>query len=336
MRIVGNQQEIKNLHKRLVRSLDKFKSEGINILTGHKGESLRVDAHYSEELNIWWSFGEAEGKSGRRYWNAFGLGRPTKNRLVNIICEINYPFNGINKRVAAAWLEDEGEHVLIHSGKIGGGRAGIGKRPFQQRYAGSFADLTLPELTGKYTEIGNLDNPRLPYQIKFFVEEVARIKAEIVSSNQSSGSSSDPRDEIKTTFTEEFSGTKEYENSGKVVSNCDHGLVVSALKSIVETRGYQVANDSPRDLYIYNNRPQITHVFEVKTAISSQSIFTAVGQLLVNNARISPKPKLIYVVPKELNNNLRKTLAKLDIIPLIYDWSNSKATFKNIEGVLKQ
>ena len=47
MRIVGNQQEIKNLHKRLVRSLDKFKSEGINILTGHKGESLRVDAHYS-------------------------------------------------------------------------------------------------------------------------------------------------------------------------------------------------------------------------------------------------------------------------------------------------
>ena len=127
MKIVQDQNKIRRLHAKLKRSLDKYKSEDLQVLTGHKGNSYYVDAAYSKELNIWWDIaGIVEGNSGERFWNAFGIGRPRENKLAHIICEINYPNGGINKRVAAAWVEENGEYVLIHSGKIGGGRKGIG------------------------------------------------------------------------------------------------------------------------------------------------------------------------------------------------------------------
>ena len=336
MKLITDRKEIERLHNKLVSSLNQYKTEDIRVLTGHMGESLHVDASYSEELNIWWNIDIVEGNSGERYWNAFGIGKPKPNKLAYIICEINYPTSGINKRVAATWVKEAGEYVLLHSGKIGGGRKGIGKISFQEKFAGSFVESPLEELSGKYTEIGNLNNPNLPHQIKFFVEEVARIKDEIVNPTSSVAKNSiDPLEILKTTYNEEFTGTKQYNgNSNKITSNCNHGLVVNGLKEALEDKQYKIANDQARDLYIYNETPQITHVFEIKTSLNSQIIFTAIGQLLVNSARIEPLPKLVFVVPEKLNINLTKTLQKLNITQLVYTFKNNKPIFKDIETKL--
>ncbi|WP_298308617.1 hypothetical protein [Flavobacterium sp.] len=335
MKLVTDKKEVLKLHNKLVDSLAQYVSEEINVLTGHIGNSLHVNAYYSQELNIWWYFDISEGKSGVRYWNAFGIGKPKENKLSNIICEINYPLEGINKRVAAVWVKEGNEYVLLHSGKIGGGRKGIGKLSFQENFAGSFVESSLEELSGKYTEIGNLNNPNLPQQIKFFVEEVARIKNDIVNNTTTTKNKVNPLEKLKTTYNEEFSGTKEYLGKGVMItSNCNHGLVVNGLKELLTGKDFLVANDQQRDLYIYNNKPQITHVFEIKTTINSQVIFTAVGQLMVNNARIEPMPKLIFVVPEKLNNNLTLTLKKLNIEHLVYTFKNNKPFFKDLETKL--
>ena len=66
--------------------------------------------------------GKCSGKSGIRYWNAFGIGKPIPGKLAHIICEINYPESGLNSRVAANWVKDGNDILLVHNGKIGGGR----------------------------------------------------------------------------------------------------------------------------------------------------------------------------------------------------------------------
>lgn len=337
MKLITERKEIEKLHKRLVSSLNNYKTEDIRVLTGHMGDSLYVDASYSDQLNIWWYFDISEGKSGERYWNAFGIGKPKENKLSNIICEINYPTEGINKRVAAIWIKDADEYILLHSGKIGGGRKGIGKNSFQEKYIGEFKVFPLDDSSGKYTEIGKLSSPTLPHQIKLFVEEVDRIKHEIVSNATppKTQTKTELVDNLKTTYNDEFSGIKEYIGKESTMTlNCNHGLVANGLKEQLAEKGFKVANDQQRDLYIYNNSPLITHVFEIKTSINSQVIFTAVGQLKVNNARIEPQPKLIFVVPEKLNNNLILTLKKLNIEQLVYTFKNNKPIFKDLDTKL--
>lgn len=332
MKLISDKAELKRLHKKLESSLNHYVTEKIYVLTGHMGNSLHVDAFYSEEFNMWWYFDILEGKSGVRYWNAFGTGKPKENKLSNIICEINYPVEGINKRVAAVWVKQGNDYILLHNGKIGGGRKGIGKLPFQEKYIGEFKDFPLAELSGKYTEIGNLNSSTLPQQIKLFVDEVDRVKKEIVSSTLSNKTAAMSLEKLKTTYNEEFSGTKEYFDKGRIItSNCSHGLVANGLKEQLMEKGFKVANDQQRDLFLYNDTPKITHVFEIKTTISSQVIFTAVGQLMINNARVEPKPKLIFVVPEKLNKNLIQTLKKLNIHQLVYTLKNKKPIFKDLD-----
>jgi len=332
MRVITQEHEVAKLHKKLVKKLNAFSSEKIRALTGHMGNSFETDVYYSEELNIWWDMsGFSEGKSGVRYWNAFGIGKPKPKKLAHIICEMNYPKEGINKRVAANWIQDGNEYLLVHSGKIGGGRKGVGKTGFIENYNGVFEETDSPNLPTEITVIGNLKDENLPYQIKNFVFEAQRIKAVLV--NQSyENITTDPLEKIKHSFNEEFVGTKEYKHrKGKVSATANHGLVVNNLKKLIEDKSVLVANDQQRDLYIYNKKAKIETVFEVKTSLKSQSIFTAVGQLFVNNARLKPIPRLIYVIPEKPNNNLTKTLQKLNIETLVYTLAEGKTNFNNLE-----
>jgi 5-methylcytosine-specific restriction protein A len=75
-------------------------------------------------LGIWLAC-DVIGKS--RYWNAFGTRNPKQNKMVPIGCEINFPLFGIDRRVSGGVAEDEtGRLSLVHRGRIGGGRKGIG------------------------------------------------------------------------------------------------------------------------------------------------------------------------------------------------------------------
>jgi hypothetical protein len=334
MRVVINKSEVSKLHKKLVAQLREFETERIRVFTGHKGENFIKKVSYSAELNIWWDMGDTvEGNSGRRYWNAFGIGKPDIERLDNIICEINYPVEGVNKRVAANWVVEGNDALLVHSGKIGGGRAGIGKNGFIKHYSGVFEQIDIDDLPEKITVVGKLGDISLPFQIKNFIYEVARIKDIIVKKPFERKKT--PLQIIEHSFNEEFVGTKEYKGKKrKISSTVNHGLIVNTLKECITSKGYLVANDQQRDLYIYNKKASIETVFEIKTSLTSQSIFTAVGQLLVNNIKLKPAPKLIFVIPEKPNFNLMKTLKELQIEVSVYAWEKGRPKFKNLDTLL--
>lgn len=332
MRLITDKKEIEDLHLKLKKSLEKYKTENLKTKTGHKGYSGVTRVSYSKELNIWWDLdGIAKGNSGERYWNAFGINRPEEKEIQHIVCEINYPVKNTNWRIAGLWAMIENNYVLLHNGKIGGGRKGIGKNGFIDNYTGKFEEFEIEGKLKKYTIIGNLNDKNLPYQIKNFIYEVDRIKSLLVSKKNKSDFA-DPLETIKHSFNEEFVGTKEYKHrKGKVSSTANHGLVVNNLKKLIEEKGKLVANDQQRDLYIYNNKAKITTVFEVKTSLKSQSIFTAVGQLYVNNIKLNPMPRLVYVIPELPNKKLLETLDKLNIEVLVYTLKKGKTNFHNLE-----
>lgn len=87
-------------------------------------------------------------------------------------------------------------------------------------------------------------------------------------------------------YLREFSGSK----GGPIQINLDyvsyHGDVVDALKSRLDSRldkGAAATNSPLIDLLVHKNGA-LTDVFEVKTNAARQTLYTAIGQLVVHSA----------------------------------------------------
>lgn len=149
-------------------------------IIGYQGGNLEVSDLHADH-RIWF----ISSKSGDRYWNAFGLADKLNISTSNsITVEINSPFSGENARVAGLFArESDGSIYLLHRGKIGGGRVGVGKQAFLDWSKQKLTTVRLPN--GKTTDailVGKLESPSLSLDIARFVYAVANFKA--IISNQ--------------------------------------------------------------------------------------------------------------------------------------------------------
>lgn len=117
-----------------------------------------------------------------RYWNAFGLSSSLQaGRSNDITVEINSPLEGVNRRVAGLFARSAtGRLALLHTGRIGGGRQGVGKEQFLGTYEGN--DVTIDDGRGAGDEraallLTYLDDPNAVQYIADFVLAVAQFKS---------------------------------------------------------------------------------------------------------------------------------------------------------------
>jgi len=129
--------------------------------------------HVWSNSDFWYTSFEItdEMESVPRFWNAFGVASELSDKKSNnIAVEINIPTQGINRMVAGffATTPNNKEIFLFHRGRIGGGRAGIGKKAF----LGWYPDNTI-EVEGKNNSI---DNGILVGEInsKSFLDDLAK------------------------------------------------------------------------------------------------------------------------------------------------------------------
>lgn len=269
-------------------------------------------------------------ENGNRYWNAFG-NRLQESGSHNIIVEINPPKDGPNQRMAGAFVRDEeGRIYLAHSGKVGGGKQGIGMSAFLDFWRGAdMVDVICPEdRTRKMILVACLDSPRFLQQVAHFVHEVAQFKQggprTLLPAQQEHG------------FTPEFQGTRKgYQAKGVVEASCDHGVVVSALAQALEkTSGLEAKNDGQRDLFLVSDSGRISTLFEVKTDLSTTSIYTGLGQLMLHGARTDAAPRRILVVPGEPDTPTQQALARLGVSVLTYTWKANRPEFAGLVEVI--
>lgn len=152
---------------------------------GFQGGGHRCDVYWHGRLGVWGLFEPSIAKG--RYWICYGLENPVDSPMLTITVETNPPIEGVNRRCAGTFLkDDQGDLYIAHSGRVGGGRKGIGKKAFRI-YAQNKTWNEVIWPNGNRSEvmvICRLDLPDLPARTAEFVHQVARFKVSVVSDTQ--------------------------------------------------------------------------------------------------------------------------------------------------------
>ena len=147
---ISDKKEIAKINNIFKKKLFSFANEIIPIVIGYQGKSLDFKINYFKDEDIWWANTKAVNNENR-FWNSFGLGKPEKYKHYSITGEINYPFEGYDRKIAGIWARDEKNgYFLLHSGKIGGRRKGIGKSLFNDNFRGERAEVVIDNETFEY------------------------------------------------------------------------------------------------------------------------------------------------------------------------------------------
>jgi len=326
IKIITDKKRIAELHRKFQNQLSVFLNDEITGWIGYPSGSFEDKIKYSSELNIWISHNEQPN----RFWNGFGVGKPREGKNNPLNGEINFPFEGINRRVAGVFAqEDNGKILVLHRGRIGGGKPGIGKNYFKDNFRGDFVIAIDSDRETEFCLVGELNSNHFPKQVANFIKEIYRVK------NINKGEkTTDFEDLNKFSFTDEQSGQTETERTGATKIERTHGIIVNALAKELETRKCKIGNDRNRDLFIHQNN-KITTLFEIKTSSSTQNLYSAVGQLIIYSIPIKNDVKLVIVIPEKLNKIVTKRLWQLGIRILYYEWTNGNPEFIELNKILK-
>jgi hypothetical protein len=325
IKIIEDAKQIQKLHKLFHEKLNTTFSNKIECRVGFPSGNFENTVRYSNELGIWLSILQVEN----RFWNGFGIGKPKEGANNSLVGEINFPHEGINRRIAGAFAKDSNGNILVlHRGKIGGGKKGVGKNLFLSKFYGDFIEAIDGEKETEFCLIGDLNSKLFPNQVSFFIHEVYRIKNQVDDSTQPSFSHL-----TKFNYTDEHSGTTITERSEPILIERTHGLVVDALNKKLKSKGFHTANDKNRDLFIHIDR-KIKILFEIKTSSATQCLYSAIGQLLLYSIPIKNNPKLVAVLPTKLQKLVAERFSTIGIDILYYKWNKEKVEFINIENIL--
>ncbi len=329
LRVLDDESAIKRYRRQFIKSFKPFIDEKIPVNLGHPGATVKAKVLWSERLGIWMV---NEKTSGNRYGHAFGAEKPAGTSHIPITCEINFPVKGIDRRMGGALAEDRnGRIVVVHRGRIGGGKKGVGKALFDDHYRGVWAIMEDGSAETTVALIGVLNSPRFVRQVSQFVRKVDRLK-DLFSSRTAQVEMS--FDELH--FREELIGVSYADPLTDPASMCDHGLIIKDLYDALSHLSLRAGNDPERDLLIVNARKEITAVFEVITDASIHSIQSAAARLLLANTELPKQPRLILAVPEAVDETLQRKLKKLGVDVLPYNWKHDETVFLALPALISE
>ncbi len=317
--IITDQKIIRRSQSLLVNSLKGQVKERIRVRLGHPGGSMEAHVYYLPQLDIWFF---CRKLADSRFWNAFGCGRPAAGTIRPITCEINFPLQGIDRRIGGLLAADgKGDSYLLHRGRISGGKKGIGQDLFRRRYNGVWTWLRDGDSDSPALVIGRVKSPFFPRQVAQFVFKVEQLKREISGGGQLSLVFDDSEFRL-----DRLGGALEEEKT-TVSSRCDRLLVVMDLARYLQQRGCRVGNDQQSDVWILSDDGQISHVFEIGADNSNLAIQEGVGRLFWSSISPVNNPQRCLVLPEAPAEQARQKLKLLGIRIVTYRWQEESAVF---------
>jgi hypothetical protein len=144
---------------------------------GYQSNHVSRTIYLSESSGLWFysGLGSAIKGDGNRYWNAFGLSdlAPRQNSMLSIVCEINPPIKGLDKRPQGVFFRD-GEHLwMLHRGRINRSKPGVGRKFFFDNYQGKTRIID----GDNFAVVGDVNSSDFVDKVLEFVREVKRIKS---------------------------------------------------------------------------------------------------------------------------------------------------------------
>lgn len=325
--IITDKSVINRLLIRFHRQLDQYLTESVRCYVGYPSGSFEDVVRYSPELNIWKSHNDSNQED--KFWNGFGIGRPVEGKNHSLVGEINFPHEGIKRAIAGAFgIDENGKILVLHRGKIGGGKRGVGKSIFVENFRGDFIYAIDDDRETRFCLVGELGSEYFPHQVASFIHEIRRVKNLLVT-----GTPPNFENLLNFIYTAEHSGVSVSERNEPVVINRTHGIIANSLATELTRRGHQISNDRNRDLFTYTGN-RITNLFEIKTSSSTQSLYSAIGQLLLYSIPIRNPVQLIAVLPDPLAVSVENRFTELGIRILYYQMENGIPRFMDLDSIL--
>lgn len=324
LKVVENEPAIRKYQRRFLRAFLPLVKEAIPVTLGHPGASQKARVAWSERLGVWFF---SRKVAGSRYWNAFGIGRPEAGGAVAITCEINFPLCGIDRRTGGAFAQDRSGRVfVVHRGKLGGGRKGIGKSLFEDRYRGVWEIMDDGGEETPVAVVGQLDSPRLARLVAQFVRKIAWIKER--------GADRSSQTELtfnELTLREELIGDRQCEPERDTGAECDRGLIARDLAAALKESGLRTGNDDTRDLLVLDGEGRIGAIFLILTGMADSGLYAGAMQLLINGLNHPEKPRLLLAIPGAPEEALRNHFRRLGIDLVRYTWQENRAVFPDLD-----
>ncbi|WP_165667187.1 hypothetical protein [Metapseudomonas otitidis] len=260
-----------------------------------------------------------------RYWNSFGVYDAVGN--LQIAVEINIPIDSNTRRVSGFFAKDDstGAVYLMHDGGVGGGRRGIG----QENFLRWSSKHPVPVMASDGSErfgiiVSGLDDESLSVNISSFVQSVIDFKAAIVSGEPLAVETERGRGSYQSYF-KEYSGQKKGNRKKEFEYITRHGDIVHALsewvlRSRIKKDKLRVVKNAFIDLGLVDKEGKLCELYEVKTNSSRQTLYTAVGQLMVHQASADGGVKKYVVLPKgdAVSDDIRKAFTAMGIQMLFF------------------
>lgn len=300
--------------KRLSDQLKKIWSKKASRTITWRPNSKTLDVVHDGEF---WFVPVPPNKSQQhpRYWNSFGFYKADGN--LNITVEINIPIGKDTKSVGGFFAKDDktGALFLMHSGKVGGGAKGVGKNSFLAWSAEEL--ITIQAIDGSERTgilVASVGTAETSDSIRRFVKKVAGFKkaaSDYVRTEDYKQAIID-----NDLYNREHAGRKKGKRSAVIDYESRHGDVVHALREHrLKHRkfGEVVPNTKLIDLYVLRNKI-MTEIYEVKTDTSRQTLYTAIGQLLVHTGdRQNVKQFAVLPVGEVIPPDVEKAFNHLNV-----------------------
>lgn len=336
LEVISNESQIEKLNKVLSNLMTvnciKKRQKLIYTTRGGAGETL---VNYYPEGDFWWS--GARLSKTHKYYNLIGV-NPDFKKANNILVQINYQKVFRDFREGALWAKDTtGRIFLLHKGKMGGGVSGISIENIDRIYSGRRSTAYHGKQSKDCFVVCEIYAPKAFPQLVSFVKEIKKIK-EILKEQSISGSNEGKarKPMLMKKYTAEFWGKRKvYLKKGKIESECDHGIIVDALKNELETNfGFKgrCTSNGYVDLGL-DKKGKPLAIFEFKTSCGSQSIYTAVGQLLLHSNSLKTNPYKFAVLPDDFDKETEGDLRLLNITTIRYKWQGKKVKFLNLNTI---
>jgi hypothetical protein len=234
-----------------------------------------------------------------RYWNPFG--EYHESGSLQIAVELNVPTRSNGRQVSGFFARDAetGAAYLMHDGGVGGGRKGVGQKTFL-----AWSESKLVPVLDQQGDIrlgivvAPVDATSTAADIARFVQRAIEFKDAVKNGETNTPQAREAQRRYGEYF-DEYSGKKRRQRMEEIEYISRHGDIVRAVREW-RLRTLKTAERLFKDAYVdlgVQARGITREIYEVKSSCERQSLYTAIGQIVVHDDSLNNSCKRFLVLP---------------------------------------